>query len=129
VDFLSNNFDLILTILKPFLVFGLLFQVLPLLVLAERRGAAIIQDRAGPNRAAIPIPFTNGFKLRGFGMVFNLADAVKLLFKESFTAAFAHKWYYTLAPAIPLIAALMTPAILPWFGPIVHQSEAGVLRG
>jgi NADH-quinone oxidoreductase subunit H len=132
VDFLShfvvNNFDLILTVLKPLLIFGLLFQVLPLLVLAERRGAALIQDRPGPNRAAITIPFTNGFKLRGFGMVFNLADAVKLLFKESYTAGFAHKGWYTFAPAIPVITAILTPAVLPWFGPIVHQTDTGAIQ-
>ena len=128
MDFLLQNFDVILTLLKPVLIFALLFQILPLLVLAERRGAAIIQDRPGPNRAAIPIPFTGGFKLRGFGMVFNLADAVKLLFKESFTAPFAHKWWYILAPAIPVVAAILTPAALPWFAPIVHQPEGGALQ-
>jgi NADH-quinone oxidoreductase subunit H len=128
VEFLSNNFDVIMTIIKPLLIFGLLFQVLPLLVLAERRGAAIIQDRPGPNRAYIALPFTGGFKLRGFGMIFNLADAVKLLFKESYTAAFAHKWWYTLAPAIPVIAAILTPAVLPWFAPIVYQTASGEIQ-
>jgi NADH-quinone oxidoreductase subunit H len=126
MDFLSQNFDIILTLLKPVLIFALLFQVLPLLVLAERRGAAIIQDRPGPNRAYVPLP--GGLKLRGFGMIFNIADAVKLLFKESFTAPFAHKWWYILAPAIPVVAAILTPAVLPWFGPIVHKPEGGDLQ-
>lgn len=127
MDFISQNFDVILTLLKPVLIFALLFQILPLLVLAERRGAAIIQDRPGPNRAYIAIPFAN-LKLRGFGMIFNIADAVKLLFKESFTAPFAHKWWYILAPGIPVIAAILTPAVLPWFGPIVHKPEGGDLQ-
>jgi len=126
VDFLVQNFDIILTLLKPVLIFALLFQILPLLVLAERRGAAIIQDRPGPNRAAISLP--GGLKLRGFGMVFNIADAVKLLFKESFTAPFAHKWWYILAPAIPVVTAILTPAVLPWFAPIVHQPDGGALQ-
>ncbi len=122
-----QNFDIILTILKPLLIFGLLFQILPLLVLAERRGAAIIQDRPGPNRAYIAIPGLN-LKLRGFGMIFNLTDAVKLLFKESFTAPFAHKWWYILAPAIPVVTAILTPAVLPWFAPIVHKPDGGALQ-
>ncbi len=122
-----QNFDVILTLLKPVLIFGLLFQILPLLVLAERRGAAIIQDRPGPNRAYIKLPIMN-VKLRGFGMIFNIADAVKLLFKESFTPPFAHKWWYILAPAIPVIAAILTPAVLPWFAPIVHQPDGGALQ-
>jgi NADH-quinone oxidoreductase subunit H len=125
VEFLT--FEVILTLLKPVLIFALLFQILPLLVLAERRGAAIIQDRPGPNRAAIPIPFLN-VKLRGFGMMFNIADAIKLLFKESFTAPFAHKWWYILAPAIPVVTAILTPAVLPWFAPIVHKPDGGALQ-
>src|ERR1043165_345717 len=126
MDFVVQNFDVILTLLKPVLIFALLFQILPLLVLAERRGAAIIQDRPGPNRAYVPLP--GGIKLRGFGMIFNIADAVKLLFKESFTAPFAHKWWYILAPAIPVVAAILTPAVLPWFGPIVHKPDGGELQ-
>ena len=90
---LTANFALIAMVLKPVLVVALLFQVLPLLVLAERRGAAVIQDRPGPNRAFIQLPgflpVVGGMKLRAFGMIFNLTDAVKLLFKESFTAASA----------------------------------------
>ena len=127
MDLLVQNFDVILTLLKPLLIFGLLFQVLPLLVLAERRGAAIIQDRPGPNRAYIALPILN-IKLRGFGMIFNLADAVKLLFKESFTSPFAHKWWYILAPAIQVVTAILTPAVLPWFAPIVHKPDGGALQ-
>ena len=126
---LTANFALIAMVLKPVLVVALLFQVLPLLVLAERRGAAVIQDRPGPNRAFIQLPgflpVVGGMKLRAFGMIFNLTDAVKLLFKESFTAAFAHRWWYIIAPAIPVVAALLTPAVLPWFGPIVYQVAPG----
>jgi NADH-quinone oxidoreductase subunit H len=125
----NANFALVALIAKPALVVALLFQVLPLLVLAERRGAAVIQDRPGPNRAYIQLPgwlpVVGGLKLRGFGMIFNLTDAVKLLFKESFTATFAHKWWYILAPAIPVVAALLTPSVLPWFGPLIYQDTPG----
>jgi NADH-quinone oxidoreductase subunit H len=124
----GTYFEEIVTILKPVLIFALLFQVLPLLVLLERRGAAFIQDRQGPQRAAITIPGTGGFRLRGFGMLFNIADLVKLLFKESFVPPFAHKWWYILAPAIPALAGILTPAMLPWFGPIVHYHGPGDIR-
>jgi hypothetical protein len=97
--FLSIHFDEILTILKPVLIIALLFQVLPLLVLLERRGAAFIQDRQGPQRATFNLQLTSfkgiftgeggdGLRLRGFGMLFNIADLVKLLFKESFVPPF-----------------------------------------
>ena len=40
-------------LLLPIVIPLVVFQILPLLVLIERRGAAFIQDRAGPNRAYI----------------------------------------------------------------------------
>ena len=129
--FIGAHFEEIVTILKPVLIVALLFQVLPLLVLAERRGAAFIQDRQGPQRATFNLQLANfkgiftgeggdGLRLRGFGMLFNIADLVKLLFKESFVPPFAHKWWYILAPAIPVLAGLLTPSVLPWFAPIAH---------
>ncbi len=45
-------YDLV-AILLPIVIPLIIFQLLPLLVLAERRGAAFIQDRVGPNRAAL----------------------------------------------------------------------------
>jgi NADH-quinone oxidoreductase subunit H len=137
--FLGNHFEEILTILKPVLIIALLFQVLPLLVLAERRGAAFIQDRQGPQRATFNLQLANfkgiftgeggdGLRLRGFGMLFNIADLVKLLFKESFVPPFAHKWWYILAPAIPVLAGLLTPSVLPWFAPITHYAGANDVR-
>ncbi len=106
-------------LLMPIVIPLIIFQILPLLVLIERRGAAFIQDRAGPNRAYIYIPGL-GIKLRAFGMIYNATDAVKLLFKESFTPPFVHQGYYWLAPAIPVVTALLSLALLPWFSPIAY---------
>ncbi len=126
IDWIAAHPYQVVGLVLPIVIPLALFQILPLLVLMERRGAAMIQDRAGPNRAYIPIPFLN-VKVRGFGMIFNLTDAVKLLFKEHFTPPFVHKGYYRIAPAIPLITGLLTPALIPWFSPIVYQG--GVLSG
>ena len=123
MDFLYGNLDVIITVLKPVLIVALLFQLLPLLVLAERRGAAFIQDRIGPHRAYIPLPIIG--RLRAFGMIYNACDLVKLLFKENFTPPFAHKWFYILAPAIPVITGLMTPSVLPWFAPMTWAGANG----
>jgi len=95
------------------------FALVPLMILMERRGAAYIQDRPGPGRAAIQI---GGLRLRAFGMIHNLTDGVKLFFKESFVPPFANKWFYILAPAIPVITAVLTPALIPWFGPFSFLS-------
>lgn len=112
-------------LLLPIVIPLVVFQILPLLVLIERRGAAFIQDRAGPNRAYIYIPVI-GLKLRAFGMIYNATDAVKLLFKENFIPPFVHKGYYLLAPGIPVVTALLGLALIPWFGPIAYASAGSL---
>lgn len=107
--------DLILGALRFALVF-VPFALVPLMILMERRGAAFIQDRPGPGRAAIRV---GPLRLRAFGMIHNFTDGVKLFFKEGFVPPFANRWFYTLAPAIPVITAVLTPALIPWFGPVV----------
>ncbi len=126
----------LVAILLPIVIPLIIFQLLPLLVVIERRGAAFIQDRVGPNRAALHIQFkslTGVFtgeqgsiiRLRGFGIPYTMTDLVKLLFKENFVPPFAYKSLYWLAPAIPVVTGLLTTALIPWFGPILHQSAGG----
>jgi NADH-quinone oxidoreductase subunit H len=126
----------LVAILLPIVIPLIIFQLLPLLVVIERRGAAFIQDRVGPNRAALHIQFksiTGIFtgeqgsiiRLRGFGIPYTMTDLVKLLFKENFVPPFAYKSLYWLAPAIPVVTGLLTTALIPWFGPILHQSAGG----
>ena len=72
-------------------------------VLAERKIAALIQDRVGPNRVALPligsIPIIGPFLTR-LGIWQPLADGVKSFLKEDFTPAHVRKIYFWLAPAI-----------------------------
>lgn len=89
---------------------------IPIMIFLERKGAAIIQDRVGPNRAALHIPGVGQFRL--FGMVHNATDTIKLFTKESFIPAQAHRVFYLAGPAIPVIIALLLPAFIPWFGPV-----------
>ncbi len=120
---------------NPYQVAGLLlvpavplifFNILPLLVVMERRGAAFIQDRPGPNRAGIWIPGLNT-RIRAFGMIYNACDFVKLAFKERFDPKFAASFgYYAAGPFIPLMTALIVPAFIPMFAPMAYQSEQGI---
>jgi len=110
---------LLWNLLKFLLVFTPL-GLLPLLVLLERRGAAAIQDRPGPNRAAIPLP--GGLRLRAFGMIYNVTDGLKSFLKESFTPPFAYKPFYIAAPMIPVLTAVLTPALIPWFAPVTYAA-------
>lgn len=91
---------------------GLIVVILTMVaysVYAERRGSAFIQDRVGPNR--VGIPFTN-IRLAGLGQP--IADGLKFILKEDFTPGHVRKFYYWLAPALVMVPALVSMAVLPF---------------
>jgi len=90
------------------------------MITLERRGAAFIQDRQGPNRTGIPLfPFLSHIRL--FGIVQNGADGLKLFTKELFEPREAHSFWFKFAPAIPFMVVFLSPAVIPWFGPMVFD--------
>ncbi len=98
-------------IVKAAVVFMMVMNTVPVLVWAERRGSAFIQNRLGPNRVNI-----KGITL--FGLVQPFADVVKFLWKEEYLPAFANRRFFLLAPVILLIPAAMTFAVIP-FGDVL----------
>ena len=68
----------------------------------ERKVAAFIQDRVGPNRAG-PL-----------GLLQPLADGVKFFTKEDFMPNAAERWLYILAPGAFMFVACMISAVIPW---------------
>jgi NADH-quinone oxidoreductase subunit H len=108
----------IIGIIKILLCFVPL-ALIPLMIFLERKGAAYIQDRPGPNRSAITLPVLG--TIRGFGFVHNFSDVVKLMMKEDFIPARAHKAFYLAAPIIPVATAVLTPALIPWFADLSVQ--------
>jgi NADH-quinone oxidoreductase subunit H len=70
--------------------------------LAERKIAAWLQDRIGPNRAG-----------KG-GILQPLADGLKLFSKEEFMPNTPNKFLFIVGPAISMSTALMTSAVIPW---------------
>src|SRR5437763_2369466 len=69
---------------------------------AERKIAAFLQDRRGPNRAG------------PFGIFQPLADGVKLFMKEEIIPLTSSKFLFILGPMLAMITATMTSAVIPW---------------
>jgi NADH-quinone oxidoreductase subunit H len=69
---------------------------------AERKIAAVIQDRLGPNRAG------------PFGLLQPVADGLKLFMKEEIIPSASSKFLFITGPALAMITALMTSAVIPW---------------
>ncbi len=98
----------------------LVLQIPPLLVTvlvwAERRVSAWMQDRLGPNRVG------------PFGLLQSVADLVKFIFKEDHVPGQAHGVLYTLAPALAMVPGLVAFSMLPFADRfMVSDLDSGLL--
>ncbi len=100
-------------------ILALLFIMLSLaggLTWIERRLLAVWQDRLGPNRVG------------PFGSLQPVADGIKLFTKEDWIPPFADKPVFVIAPAIIMVAVLMSFVILPFApGLILANLNIGLL--
>ncbi len=104
------------TLAKIAFVLIILFTFAPILVWAERRQSAMIQDRVGPVRAGVTI---FGREIRLLGLLHPLADSIKMVWKEDFVPPNADRLLHAAAPIIALVPALATFAVIP-FGNVLY---------
>ncbi len=101
--------NLLETLIKIAVIIGALMTAAAYLVLLERRVAAWVQDRIGPNRVGIPLT-----RIRIFGLGQPLADGVKFVFKEEFIPGHVNRLLYVLAPMAMFVAAIVLFAAVPF---------------
>jgi NADH-quinone oxidoreductase subunit H len=93
-------------LIKTVVILGLPLGALPIIIHVERRGAGFIQRRLGPNRVG------------PFGLLQPLADVAKFMFKEEVHPTHVRPFFYSAAPLIALVVALLPLACIPVMGPI-----------
>jgi NADH-quinone oxidoreductase subunit H len=103
---LTDNGYLIASVIRVLLVFVGLLAVVAYLTLLERKVSAWMQDRIGPNRVG----------RGGFGQP--IADGIKNILKEETNPAEANGVFFTLAPMLSIIPAMVTFAVIPFASPL-----------
>lgn len=96
-----DTFDLIVIAVKTLAIYLLIIQVVPVMIYLERKIAALIQDRPGPNRVG------------PFGLLQPVADALKLLLKEDPVPSNVNRFLYQIGPFLAVFPASLTLAALP----------------
>jgi NADH-quinone oxidoreductase subunit H len=97
-DFLLYKFILVASI------FGITLLIAMYSTYFERKVAAFIQDRVGPDRAG------------PFGILQPLADGIKFFMKEEIIPNVSNKTLFILGPCIAMMTALMAGVVIPWGG-------------
>jgi len=100
--------DILISLIKIVVMFGVVLLTVAELVYTERRISAFIQNRLGPNRV--------GWK----GLLQPYADVLKLLLKEDIVPTAANRFIHTLAPVISIAVAFSTLAVVPIAGETIR---------
>jgi NADH-quinone oxidoreductase subunit H len=89
-------------IVKALVIFAVGLQLVPIVLMMERKILGRFQQRYGPNRVG------------PFGALTPVADIIKLLTKESFRPRTAIGWLFRLAPILSITAAVASLALVPF---------------
>jgi NADH-quinone oxidoreductase subunit H len=116
---------LISTLLKIVFIVLIILTFAPVLIWAERRQSAMIQDRIGPHRAGVKL---FGKNITLLGLLHPLADALKFVWKEDFVPPKADKLLHSLAPIIALVPSISVFAVIPFGGYLYLDHALDVLE-
>ncbi len=94
-------------VIKAIVIFAIAVQIVPVVLLAERKLLGRFQGRVGPNRVG------------PFGALQPLADIIKLLSKEQFRPNSSVGFLFVIAPVISIVTAIAAFAIIP-FGDVAN---------
>ena len=92
-------------------IFGITLFVAAYSTYAERKVAAFLQDRLGPDRAG------------PFGILQPLADGLKFIMKEEFIPVVSNKLLFVLGPCIAMMTALMAGVVIPWGNTLIINGQ------
>jgi NADH-quinone oxidoreductase subunit H len=94
--------SLLVTIITIVVFLAIVLGVVAYLILLERKIAAWVQDRHGPNRVG------------PYGLLQPIADGLKFLFKEEIIPSHVDRLLFLLGPSIALMTALLAAAVVPF---------------
>ena len=97
----DNLQGILMDAVRAVAIFGGIMTLAPMLVMAERRICAAIQNRVGPNRVG------------PMGLLQPLADVIKLLFKEEIIPDRADRTLFSLAPLLAFAPAAISFVAIP----------------
>jgi NADH-quinone oxidoreductase subunit H len=106
------TFKLILVLV----VFGITLLVAMYSTYLERKVAAFIQDRVGPDRAG------------PFGILQPLADGVKMFMKEEIIPNVSNKTLFIIGPCIAMMTAIMAGVVIPWGNTLLVDGKEYILQ-
>ena len=91
-------------IIKSLLIFAVIFGILPMIIIYERKLLGRFQHRYGPNRVG------------PFGLLQPIVEIIKFARKEPFRPRTSMGFLFRLAPAISIVTSIGALAVIPWGG-------------